>query len=153
MLYKKGKNIIKNKYVYVFVIVVALAFVFGILRWNDYREKELVDVLEADKIVAIQYEMDDVYILDSVIDEKSIQELLEFFSQYKVKKEGPRNFTTKFPDEQFSFTFEYEDERITLPTLFERDVVLIEYDQYKITNGPIDYKWIENFMKENKYSE
>ena len=153
MLYEKGKNIIKNKYVYVLVIVVALGFVFGILRWNDNREKELVDVLEADKIVEIRYGIDDVIIIDIINDEKSIQELLEFFSQYRVKKDGPRNFTSEFPDEQFSFTFEYEDERFTLPTLFERDFVLIENDQYRITNGPIDYKRIEDFLKKINFIE
>lgn len=153
MLYEKGKNIIKNKYVYVLVIVVALGFVFGILRWNDNREKELVDVLEADKIVEIRYGIDDVFIIDIINDEKSIQELLEFFSQYRVKKDGPRNFTSEFPDEQFSFTFEYEDERFTLPTLFERDFVLIENDQYRITNGPIDYKRIEDFLKKINFIE
>ncbi|MFJ7677093.1 hypothetical protein ACIQXQ_03490 [Peribacillus sp. NPDC097198] len=143
------------RYVYLMAIILVVALLFIVIRWNDYREKELVDVLDAGEIEEVLYrklplENDVVDFNRTVNNPESIQELVDFFSQYKVKKIGIRNFTSKYPDEQFIFQLEYADERITIPSLIERDVVLVDEEQYIITNGPIDYKWIEDFIEKSK---
>ena len=137
---------------YLFSSIILCLLIFSIVRWNDYREKELVDVLDADEIEKILYNKlpieDDMVAYNRTLSEQAaIDELIEFFSQYKVKKTGPRNFTSKYPDEQFVFDAEYKDGRITIPTLIERDIALIDMDQYGITNGPIDYTWLAEFME------
>jgi hypothetical protein len=119
--------------------------------WNDYREKDLVDVLQAEKIEEILYSFDDASLLDeSVTNQESIEKLKNFLSRYRVKKEGPKNFTTQYPDEQFSFQLVYEDGRSTLPSMIEGDVLLLDHDQYTIINGPVDYDWIERFFSEQQ---
>ncbi|WP_424237578.1 hypothetical protein [Bhargavaea ginsengi] len=139
----------RYKYVYLTLFVVALLLVF--MRWNDYREKDLVDVLKAEEIEEILYSLDDGSLLDEKVkNQESIQEWINFLSHYRVKKEGPKNFTTKYPHEQFSFQLVYEDGRSTLPSLIEGDVLLLDHDQYTITNGPVDYDWIERFVSEQQ---
>jgi hypothetical protein len=145
---------IEKKYVYLLGIILVIALLFIIFRWNDYREKELVDVLDAGEIEEVLYrklplENDMVDFNRTIKNPESIQELVDFFSQYKVKKIGIRNFTSKYPDEQFIFQLEYADGRITIPSLIERDIVLVNEEQYTITNGPIDYKWIEDFVEKH----
>lgn len=129
--------------------MIIIALFFTIFRWNDYREKELVDVLdgeEIDKVMFNESPFDNRLAFNRTIsDTDSIQEFVDFLSQYQVKKIGTRDFSSKYPNEQFSFQTEYKDERLTLPSLIERNTVLVDHEQYVITNGPIDYKWIEDF--------
>lgn len=147
---------IKNKFAYLILSIVFFTLFFSFFRWNDYRQKELVDVLDSEKITEIRFNvlpLDASVIYNTVVtDEESIQELMEFFSQYHIKKQGRRDFTSKHPEEQFTFQIGYHDKRITLPSLIERAVVLIEDDQYILTNGPIDYTWIENFKDKHSTS-
>lgn len=145
-------NIIKKKNRYVVALIIVGGLIFSFMRWNDYREKDLVEVIDAEEIVEFHFadrteEYHGVDFNGKVTDPKSLQELADFFSQYRVKKEGGRNFSTKVPEEQFSFLIFYEDERITIPSLIERDILLFDMDQYTIVNGPVDYAWLEGFME------
>lgn len=131
-----------------------IALFMTIFRWNDYREKKLVDVLDGEEIEKILFNEppfdEEIAFNRTVSDPDSIEEFVNFLKQYNVKKVGTRNFSSKYPNEQFHFQLEYKDERISLPTLMERDTVLAEHDQYVVTNGPIDYKWIEGFKDKHK---
>ena len=143
----------KQKYFYLTLTVILLLVIYGINRWDDYREKNLVVLLDSDKIENIYFkqrplEDDSVDYNRQLTDDAAIHELIIFLSQYKVKKLGDRDFISKYPDEQFQFQLNYEDDRGTMPSLIERDVLLNDMYQYKITNGPIDYKWLEAFLKE-----
>ena len=147
---------IKKKFAYLIVSILLFILFSSFFRWNDYRQKELVDILNAEKITEIRFNVlpfDESVVYNTVVtDEKSIQELMDFFSQYQIKKQGRRDFTSKHPEEQFTFQVAYHDKRINLPSLIERDVVLIDDDQYTVTNGPIDYTWIENFKDKHSTS-
>lgn len=144
--------IIKKKYVYVLLLIVAVGLVLAIMRWNDYREKELVDVLDWEDIeefVYLEPNPDGPLHYEEIpvaVPEK-MEELKDFLSQYQVKKIGYRQFTTEHPDEQFHFQPTYADERITIPSMIEWDVLLIDDYQYTITNGPVDYGWVEDFFE------
>lgn len=131
-------------------IIVAVGLFFLWLRWNDYRDKALVDVLDAGAIEEIafrKFPLDDTEQFNRFVSNpESIQELFEFFDQYEVKKTGRRNFTSQYPDEQVVFQLDYTDDRVALPSLIERDVVLVGDDQYKVLNGPIDFQWIDEFI-------
>ena len=139
---------------YILAFLITIALFMTIFRWNDYREKKLVDVLDGEEIEEILFNeapFDEGMAFNrSVSDPDSIVEFVNFLKQYNVKKVGTRNFSSKYPNEQFSFQLEYKDERISLPSLLERDTVLAEHNQYIVTNGPIDYKWIEGFKDKQK---
>jgi hypothetical protein len=91
---------------------------------------------------------DDIAYNRQITDGASLQELMNFLSQYKVKKVGARDFVSEYPDEQFQFQFEYEDERTTMPSLIERNILLHDQYQYEITNGPVDYGWLREFLEQ-----
>jgi hypothetical protein len=143
---------LKKKNFYIVSIVILILGIYGFTRWADYREKSLVDVLDFNKIEKINYNqpplMDDMAAYNrQLTDDAAIQELISFLSQYKVKKLGGRDFISAYPEEQFQFQLEYEDEIATMPSLIERDVLLNDMYQYKIINGPVDYEWLEEFLQ------
>jgi hypothetical protein len=145
--------IIRKKYGYVVALVLIAGLVMSIVRWNDYREKGLVDAIDADELTGIIYlernpDADLLYNEVPIEDPESIEEFIEFLGQYKVQKVGTRNFYSEYPDEQFNFQLEYEDERIMIQSTIERDVLLNGDSQYTITNGPVDYGWIVRFFEE-----
>ncbi|MBT2679395.1 hypothetical protein J7E38_10310 [Bacillus sp. ISL-35] len=83
-----------------------------------------------------------------ITDEASLQELMNFLSQYKVKKVGGRDFVSEYPDERFQFQLEYRDHSVTMPSLIERHILLHEMSQYETTNGPVDHEWLMEFLEE-----
>ncbi|QMT18043.1 hypothetical protein H1Q58_03210 [Planococcus maritimus] len=126
-----------------------------IFRWNEYREKDMVEVLDAEAVEQIFYtklplEDEEVYFNHSIDNPAAIQEFTDFLGQYKVKKIGVRDFSSSYPDEQFSFDLVYTDERNTIPSLIERNILLNEHDQYEITNGPVDYQWLQEFLEKHE---
>lgn len=137
------------------VLILVIGIVLLVMRWNDYREKDLVDVLDAEEIeqfIYLEPNTETAVLFEETAfgDPETIKEVMDFFGHYKVKKEGERNFSTRYPDEQFHFQLEYTDERITVPSMIERDVLLFHNDRYAITNGPVDYSWIEAFLAKQK---
>ncbi|WLR57213.1 hypothetical protein LC048_10310 [Mesobacillus subterraneus] len=144
----------KKKNFYIFSIVIVILLIYGVTSWDDYREKTLADLLDTSKIEKIYYNQ--LPIKDEkaaynrqLTDDKAIQELISYLSQYRVKKIGDRDFVSEYPDEQFIFQLEYEDDQVTTPSLIERDVLLNDQYQYEITNGPVDYQWLEEFLMKN----
>ncbi|MBT2640517.1 hypothetical protein [Bacillus sp. ISL-39] len=144
----------KKKNFYILSIAILILLMYGVAKWVDYREKNLVDLLDSTNIEKVYYKQlplkDDMAAYNRQIrDKASIQELIHFLSQYNVKKVGDRDFISKYPDEQFQFQLEYKDERITMPSLIEKEILLHDLYQYDITNGPVDYEWLERFLEKN----
>lgn len=144
----------KKENFYILSILIFILLIYGVTRWIDYREKNLADLLDTSNIEKIYYnqlpKMDERAAYNrQLTDDQSIQELISFLNQYKVKKIGDRDFVSEYPDEQFQFQLDYEDDRVTMPSLIERNVLLNEMYQYEITNGPVDYEWLEEFLERN----
>ena len=115
----------------------------------------MVEVLDAEAVEQILYtklplEDEEVYFNRTIDNPATIQEFTDFLGQYKVKKIGVRDFVSSYPNEQFSFDLVYTDERNTIPSLIERDILLNEHDQYEITNGPVDYQWLIKFLEKHE---
>ncbi|WP_033543646.1 hypothetical protein [Planococcus sp. CAU13] len=145
----------KRKVGSLLVLILVVGIVLLVMRWNDYREKDLVDVLNGEEIEQFIYlepntETAVHFQQTAFEDPETIKEVVDFLGQYKVKKEEESNFSTRYPDEQFHFMLKYTDERITVPSMIERDVLLFHNNQYTITNGPVDYSWIEAFLAKQK---
>ena len=144
--------IIKKKYGYLLALILVVGLVMVFMRWNEYREKELVDVVDwedLEEFVYLETTEDSPLLFDEtpINDPEAMKELLDFFGQYKVKKLQDEHFSAKYPDEQFHFRLTYTDERITVPSMIERDVLLFHLEEYTITNGPVDYAWLEDFFE------
>lgn len=144
----------KKKNFYILSIAILILLIYGVAKWDDYREKNLASLLDTSEIEKIYYNQ--LPIKDEkaaynrqLTNDQSIKELISFLSQYKVEKVGERDFVSEYPEEQFQFQLEYKDERITMPSLIEKDILLHDLYQYHITNGPVDYEWLERFLEEN----
>lgn len=134
------------------MLLLVVGLVLAFLRWNDYREKELVDVLDWEDIeefVYLETTADSPLLFDEtpIEDSEKTEELMAFFSQYKVKKLKETLFSPEYPNEQFHFQVNYRDERITVPSLIERNALQFNLDNYTITNGPVDYAWLQDFFE------
>jgi len=145
---------LKKKNFYILSIAILILLIYGVAKWDDYREKNLASLLDTSEIEKIYYNQ--LPIKDEkaaynrqLTNDQSIKELISFLSQYKVEKVGERDFVSEYPEEQFQFQLEYKDERITMPSLIEKDILLHDLYQYHITNGPVDYEWLERFLEEN----
>ncbi|MCM3575746.1 hypothetical protein M3172_21370 [Mesobacillus subterraneus] len=144
----------KKKNFYILSIAILILLIYGVAKWDNYREKNLVSLLDTSKIEKIYYNqlpiMDEKAAHNRQITETaSILELIHFLSQYNLKKVGDRDFVSEYPDEQFQFQLEYKDERITMPSLIEKDILLHDLYQYHITNGPVGYEWLEWFLEKH----
>ena len=147
----KGEGL-KKRNLFIFSFAIIILLIYGAAKWDDYREKNLTDLLDAANIEKIYYNKlplkdERAAYNHQITDKASIQELLDFLGQYKVKKVGGRDFISKYPDEQFQFQLEYKDDRITMPSLIERDLLLHDMYQYEITNGPMDNEWLAKFLE------
>lgn len=135
-------------------VAILIFLIYGVARWNDYREKNLTDLLDSAYIEKVYFKhlpiKDEVTYNRQITDDASLQELMNFLSQYKVKKVGDRDFVSEYPDEQIQFQLEYQDHSVTMPSLIERDILLHEMSQYEITNGPVDHEWLREFLEEEE---
>ncbi|WNF24965.1 hypothetical protein [Mesobacillus jeotgali] len=134
-------------------VAILIFFIYGVSKWSDYREKNLTDVLDSAHIEKVSFKhlplKDDMGNYNrQITDDATLQELMNFLSQYKVQKVGDRDFVSEYPDEQFQFQLEYQDNSVTMPSLIERNILLHEMSQYEITNGPVDHEWLRGFLKE-----
>lgn len=123
----------------------------GVSRWYDFKEKDLVKVLDASNIEKIMYSKpplngESLNYNRTISEPESIKGLINFLSQYKVKKIGARNFISEYPAEQFRFVLVYKDGSMSMPSLLERDIALAEFEYYTILNGPIDYEWLGDYL-------
>lgn len=144
----------KKKSFYIFSIAILILLIYGIAKWDDYREKNLTDLLDSAYIEKVYFKHlplneDMAGYNRQITDDASLQELINFLSQYQVNKVGSSDFVSEYPDEQFQFQLEYKDDRVTTPSLIEREVLLYDQYQFHITNGPVDYEWLERFLEEN----
>ncbi|MBT2641585.1 hypothetical protein J7I80_05060 [Bacillus sp. ISL-41] len=144
----------KKKNFYILSIAILILLMYGVAKWDDYSEKNLVSLFDPGEIEKIYYKQ--LPIMDEkraynrqITNDASLKELIHFLSQYNVKKVGDRDFVSEYPDEQFQFQLEYKDERMTMPSLIEKDILLHDLYQYHITNGPVDYEWLERFLEKN----
>jgi hypothetical protein len=132
-------------------VAIIIFLIYGVAKWNDYREKNLTDLLDPAHIETVYFKhlpiKDDMAYNRQITEDDSLQELMNFFSQYKVKKVGDCDFVSEYPDEQFQFQLEYKDDRTTMPSLIERDILLHDQYQYEITNGPVDHEWLKGFLE------
>ncbi len=147
---KKAISIAKQIALLAALASVILVFVMG-FRWNEYREKQLADVLDAGKIEEVLYinpskEVAAFQFNEKLNDIQAIDELIGFFSRYGVKKTGEAAFSPEHPSEQFIFQLEYTDGRRTMHSMIEKETVLLGGEQYEILNGPVDYDWLQDFI-------
>ncbi|HWL23709.1 MAG TPA: hypothetical protein VNR38_08160, partial [Ureibacillus sp.] len=85
-------------------------------------------------------------------EKEPVVELMEFLSQYRVKKVSEDTFNEKINGEVgFELTINYSKANPAIVWVDENRVHILVGNYYEVVNGPIDIEWIKEYN--NKYRE
>ena len=155
-----GCKKMSKKVRYIAIGLIALIVFFSLKTFNDYRERNLDDL--------IGYKHRDYYSLDFLKDtemvpdngayewwteeKEPVEELLEFLSQYRVKRISEEKFKEKINrEEMFEFTITHSKANPSIIWVFGDRVHIIVGKYYEVENGQIDMEWIKKYNE--KYRE
>lgn len=153
----KGGKMMSKKSIY---IIIAVIIFFSLKTFNDYRERNLDDLIsyKHGDFYSLGFTKDREMVPDNRADEwlteekQPVDELMEFLSQYRVKKVSEETFKEKInSEESFEFTITHSKANPSIVWVFENRVHILVGNYYEVKNGPIDMEWIKKYNK--KYRE
>lgn len=144
------KNIYQKsifKFLLAFIIVLPISLI-SITIYNEYREKNLNDVLSYDlaHVKSLEFQLDGspgYWKSDNI---EATKELFNFLSQYDVKKMRDSEWNSDVSKETgFRFTV-YTKGDIIMASVYENRLMLLSDGKYySVTNGPINMEWIAKY--------
>ncbi|WP_043931869.1 hypothetical protein [Bacillus sp. EB01] len=140
-----------KKYLY---FSLSIIFVGTSLFLYIYREQNLVDVMDIDRVEKIYIVPQNKFyeeIKPKIADEETMNKLFVYLNQYRVKLTNKHGWSSDHPSEQFTLYLVYEDGNLEIFT-FERDVVA-STRIYQVVNPPLDYQFIQELEREIKSDE
>ncbi|SES90819.1 hypothetical protein SAMN05216389_103137 [Oceanobacillus limi] len=131
------------------LIMIPIMFV-SLKLYNEYKEKGLVEAMDYDED---SFEMFIFYPGQNIewrtTNQDHVDELMDFLSQYDVKRMKQRDWDSDVSNERgVSFDIVNSDRPIMAYIMEERLRINTEY--YSLVNGSIDIDWIINFIEENQ---
>ena len=143
-----------NKFRYVALCFIVIIAFISIKAFTDSQERNLADV--------ISYKSTDFYSfgfikdINKVPEDKGYEwftkdmertdELMEFLSQYRVKKVSEETFNVnRKNEEKFEFTITHSKTNPAIVMAYESGVHVLVGSYYEVVNGPIDMEWIRNY--------
>ncbi|MEC2074051.1 hypothetical protein [Alkalihalophilus marmarensis] len=131
---------------YISIVLVALFIFITINLLNDYREKNLEDVLSYNPSkfhsLAINFEL-------HTTNPSYAEELTEFLSQYRVKKISAAEWEIEFKAmEGFHVSINSHSRPSIMATIYEDRIHHYNGNYYKVINGPIDMKRFYSFIED-----
>jgi penicillin V acylase-like amidase (Ntn superfamily) len=125
--------------------------------FNDLRERNIDDL--------ISYKPTDFYSIGFTKDRNNIpvdrwsewwtndrkpaDELIEFLSQYRVKKVNEDAFNDHLNKDSFEFTISNSDANPIIVHAVKGHVHILVGNYYEIVNGPIDIEWIRKYNEKH----
>ncbi|SOC43877.1 hypothetical protein [Ureibacillus acetophenoni] len=143
----------KNKKLwYLIAGIVVILIICSLKIVNDYRERNLVDLItykpaEFYSLGFIKNEVPEYKAYSWFTkDKEPADELMDFLSQYRVKKISEEEFNQgMFSVEKFEFTITHSKANPAIIFAYENVVHIVAGNYYEIENGPIDMEWITSF--------
>lgn len=141
-------------------LILALTIFFSLKTFNDYRERNLVDLIgyKSSDYYSLEFTREGSKITEGHFfdwftkDKEPTNELLEFLSQYRVKKINEEKVTANLNNEErVEFYISHSKANPAIIWIRENDVHILVGNYYKVVNGPIDMEWIKNYNE--KYKE
>ncbi|WP_188205592.1 hypothetical protein [Alkalibacillus aidingensis] len=140
------------KMIFVTVVVVIPVTLFALDIYHEYREKDLD--------YAINFNLENVQSLAfyegtqfewRTDDEEHVEELIEFLSQYRVKRMSHGEWDGDVSKERgFRFTIHTIKKPIIMTSVYEERVLDLGSGPYRVVNGPVDVDWVERFVEEHQ---
>ena len=145
---------INKKFTYVTIgFIVVIAFL-SLKVINDYRERDLDDVIsyKPTYFFALGFTKDINQLEEDkgyewyTKDKEPIEELMEFLSQYRVKKISEEKYNEiRNSKIEFEFTITHLKEKPAIVMSHGNSVHVLVGSYYEVVNGPIDMEWIRNY--------
>lgn len=127
------------------IITVALFFFWNL--YDDHREKGLDELFsyDASNFVAMNFNYEGWQTKET----EPVEELLEFLSQYRVKKMKDSQWDQNVSKERgFDFLIVPQKGKRAGASIHPTRLMLLNKPHfYRILNGPIDMEWIDAFNK------
>lgn len=143
----------KKRYTIVAVGIAMIAsglLVFSI--YDEYRVKSLDSAFDfhPEKAQHLQFDLaGDMYVIE---DKQALAEWKTFLNQYDVKKMSDREWDADVSNEQHFMISIVFDNHWTGGSVSENRLINFgDMDYYEVVNGPIDMKWVNNFIE--KYQQ
>lgn len=136
-----------KKYLTIGIAVVVLLLLFTL--YSDYKERRLDDVIIYNPSTFHSFSFRLQGNEEWKTDQKEpAEELIEFISQYRVKKMKNDEWDSNVSEEKgFEVSIISNDKPVSA-VIYEDRIHLYSYGYYSIINGPIDMDWIQNYNKE-----
>lgn len=139
----------KRRNLLFFLIVIVGLSLVAVQYWNEYKEKPFSEVLAhysyPDQIMINPYEG-----TDPITNKSTIDDLLNFLSQYDVQKVKNDNGERALSGHEIVWD---NDKGLNGPAvvkvLISEENIWVNFDRYKVINGPIDLELIEQSMTMN----
>lgn len=135
------------------VVIIAIIMFLSLYFYNENREKDLTEVMNyrsSDfESINFKFQAHDDWSDD---DEDSARELIDFLSQYRVKKMNDSWWDGDVSKETgFELTIHATENIPLMGSIFgERLLDYTTGDAYKVVNGPIDMEWIERYNEKTR---
>ncbi|MFB1051452.1 hypothetical protein [Paraliobacillus sp. JSM ZJ581] len=135
----------KNKK-YITIGFIAAVLFFSVELINDYKEKNLGDVVNFNPSDLNYLDIDmEVHTNEKIYAEK----LIEFISQYRVQKIRSKVWEREYSATKgFTFIISKKNGDSVSFTIQQERLHYHSSDYYKVLNGPINMDWLENFKNE-----
>jgi hypothetical protein len=136
------------------ILAVIILFV-SVTTFNHVRERDLDDVIDYTSIdfESLGFTTDWEQVPENkgyewVANEKgTVDELLDFLSQYRVKRHKVDNMSGRT---SFEFVINHKITNSSMVHVLNEKDIRINHDLYEVVNGPIDMEWIRKFNQANK---
>ena len=130
-----------------FIIFIAILITIPIIvTINDYREKDLDDVISFNSKNFEQLILGNAWTTDK---KEHADELIDFLSQYRIKKMKDDEWNGDVSKEKgFSIDIYLKDKSLGASIYENRVWVYRSGKSYHVVNGPIDIDWIEKKVQE-----
>ncbi|WP_438316999.1 hypothetical protein [Sporosarcina sp. FA9] len=149
-----------KKVKYLVIGIIILAFFFSLKVINDYRERDLISLINykpAD-FLSLGFTSDMNEVPEGkgfewfTKDKEPTDELMEFLSQYSVKKINEEKFNEiRESGERIEFDVYHSKAKPSIVWMYGNSVHILVGNYYEITNGPIDIEWIRKYNE--KYND
>ena len=154
-----GCKMVSKKVRYIVIGLIALIVFFSLKTFNDYRERNLDDLIgyKHRDYYSLGFINDREMVPDSrayewfTEDKEPVEELLEFLSQYRVKRISEEKYNEKVNrDKRFELTITHSKANPSIVWVFENHIHILVGKHYEVVNGQIAMEWINEYNEKYK---
>lgn len=142
------------------IVITVFILLISLKIFNDNRERDFDDLIgykhrdfHSMGFITDIGKVPDDRAYEWLTEEKEVvEELLEFLSQYRIKRISEAQFNEKINSkDRFEFTINHSKANPSIVWVFGDRVHILVGHYYEVLNGPIDMEWINEFN--DKYRE